>query len=183
MPHCKACGDPRRTEIDTQLVRGAPLRSVSQSFGISVGSLHRHKAHIRADLALAIRSQPGEREERASGLLSRVEELIVEAKSICTEARTDKKYAAATNALNTVVHALELLGKLNGELQQPGGLHLTQIRVTNINAGHNDDAELAELIREATGNWNPAVIARFQALTDRVSHNSAIAIPQAVDPQ
>jgi hypothetical protein len=164
MPHCKPCGDPRRTEIDTQLVRGTPLRSVSQSFGISVGSLHRHKAHIRADLALAIRSQPGEREERASGLLSRVEELITEAKSICTEARADKKFAAASNALNTVRGALELLGKLNGELAQPGSLHLTQIKVTNINASHNDDAELAQLIAEATGQWDPARIAYLKAL-------------------
>lgn len=164
MPHCKPCGDSRRTEIDTQLVRGAPLRSVSAAFGISVGSLHRHKEHIKADLALAIRSAPGPREERASGLLSRVEELITEAKTICTEARTDKKYAAATNALNTVVHAMELIGKLSGELTQPGGLHLTQIRVTNVNTSRGDDVELAELIREATDNWNPVVIAHLKVL-------------------
>jgi hypothetical protein len=164
MPHCKPCGDPRRTEIDTELIRGTPLRSVSQSFGISVGSLHRHKAHIKEDLALAIRSQPGEREERASGLLSRVEELITEAKSICTEARADKKFAAASNALNTVRGALELLGKLNGELAQPGSLHLTQIRVTNTVNNYGDDRELAELIAEATKGFDPIEIARLRAL-------------------
>ncbi len=175
MPHCKPCGDPRRTEIDTQIVKGVALRVVSQAFGISTGSLCRHKAHIKADIALAIQSQPGEREERGSALLGRVEKLVQSAEEILASAKAKEDFRGANGALGAAAKLLDLCARLSGELQGPnsGGIHLTKI--TNVNVTNYDDKELAALLKEATCGWNPAVIARFQALTD--SPESAITRP------
>ena len=175
MPHCKPCGHPLRTEIDTEIVKGVPLRVISQAFTISTGSLCRHKAHIRADLALAIQSQPGEREERGSALYNRIEKLVCEAEAILVSAKAKEDFRGANGALGAAAKLLDLCARLSGELQVPnsGGIHLTKI--TNVNVNNYDDKELAGLLKEATCGWNPAVIARFQALTD--SPESAITRP------
>jgi hypothetical protein len=164
---CKACFHHSRTQIDEQIVAGVPLRSVSASFNLSLGSLHRHKSHIRQALSEAIVLRDGEGTERGSALLSRIEEVISEAKSIAAMAKAEKSFAAATGALGTITKCLELLGKLSGALQQGGsGIHLTQ-HLTQVNVvNHGDDHELAMLVSEATKHFNSDELQRLKALAE-----------------
>src|ERR1019366_5222155 len=102
-------------------IAGVSYRVIGQHFGLSLGALNRHRKHV-VDMVKELSHE--ERAERGSSLLARVEELIVEAKEIVVLAKNEKSFAAATNALNTVARSLELVGRLNGELQAPGaGIH------------------------------------------------------------
>jgi hypothetical protein len=163
---CKLDHHPNRDQLDDMLVRGVPFSAIRASFGATNGTISRHKnVCLRELLGEAMVKGRGERAERGSVLLDRIEEVISEAKSILVDAKAAKSFGPATQALNSITRALELCARLSGELQpgNAGGIHLTQIKVTNINTG-NDDRELAELVSEATAGFNEAVIERFKQL-------------------
>jgi hypothetical protein len=172
MPHCRACVDPRRDWIDAQLVAGATLRSLVTATGLSLGGLSRHRAHLKQLLASTLEKRSeSENEEHGASLLSRVESLVAEGQDICAKAKAAGKFAAASNALNSVARSLELIGKLSGELQgvNTPGLHL-HLNKTTINVStYDDDVELASLISEATDNFNPNKIAELKQLAEKQS--------------
>jgi hypothetical protein len=170
--NCAGCLHSNRDALDAQLVQGVPYRSIAAAFDLSLGAISRHRKHVKE--MIQARSSV-ETSEHGSALLARVEEVITEARAILVDAKANKSFGPATQALNSITRALELCARLSGELQAPnsGGIHLTKI--TNVNVTNYDDKELAGLLKEATCGWNPAVIARFQALTD--SPESAITRP------
>lgn len=179
MPHCKACRDPRRDQIDEQLLAGTPLRVIVASTGLSLGGLSRHRDHLRETLALAMRERSeGERAAHGKSLVGRVEELISEAQDVCRLAKADKKYAAASNALNSVGRSLELIGKLTGEIALSAnapGIHLTLNRVTNTTINNYDnDVEFAAMIGEATRGFDFNELMRLKALVDGQSPLKAL---------
>ena len=48
---CTICAHPKRQEIDQALVaRSATLAALSQEYGLSTSALHRHKAHLQAQV-------------------------------------------------------------------------------------------------------------------------------------
>jgi hypothetical protein len=169
MPRCKACCDPRRDQIDSQIIAGTPLRTLVASTGISLGALSRHKSHIKQMVGLALNERTQEeKEEHGSALLQRVLRLTDEAEKILAAASAKKDFRSANGALGAAAKLLDLCGRLSGELQGPNtpGLHLT-LNSTRINVTHyNDDAELASLIAEATDNFNPAEIARLKRIAE-----------------
>ena len=61
---------------------------------------------------------------KATSLLARVENLMHESERIAAAAKLEKNWPAAMSALREARGCLELLGKLRGELQQPGTLHV-----------------------------------------------------------
>jgi len=102
---------------------------------------------------------------RGSALYNRVEKLVGEAEQILAAAKAKDDFRGANGALGAAAKLLDLLGRASGELQgaNAGGIHLTKI--TNVNVtNYGDDRELAELLREATCDWNPAVVERFKQL-------------------
>jgi len=165
---CKLDRHPRRQELDDMLIRGIPFSTIRTSFTAATnGTLSRHRnICLRELLNQAVEQGRAERAERGSGLLSRVEEVITEAKAILVDAKAAKSFGPATQALNSITRALELCARLSGELQSGNAVHLTKITNVNVNSNYGSDQELAELVREATCNWNPAVIARLKALAD-----------------
>jgi len=111
----------------------------------------------------------------------RIEELISEAQDICKLAKADKKFAAASNALNTTARALEVLGKLTGEIALPvnaGGIHFHRTRINpSINLVDND-LDLALAVREATRDFNRYEIERLKAIAEQHELASGSAIVQ-----
>jgi hypothetical protein len=169
---CKACSHRSRVEIDREIVYGRPLRPLAASTGLSLGVLHRHKSHIREALQEAMRSNESERSGQAGDLLQRVHRLADEAIGILETAKATGNLKAATAAICASVRTLELIGRLDGSLAQPNapGIHLnlTSNRTT-IKYSPGDDRELAELIAEATDNFNPAELLRLQRLVENAS--------------
>ena len=161
---CKACFHPQRNIIDQQIIAGRPLRALVAAFGISLGALHRHKTCIRE---LLTESRASEREERGSALQERVLRLCDEAEKILTAASAKNDFRGANGALGASAKLIDLLARLSGELQSANspGLHFTKISNT-INI-YNDDRELAELVAEATGDFNPVEIARLKNIVEK----------------
>jgi hypothetical protein len=169
MPYCSTCAHPNRDEIDRQLVAGAPLRAISASFNISLGSIHRHKEHVRDMIRERTRD---ERFEHSSDLLQRVLRLAGEAEGLLQSAKAASNLKAATSAICAAVRVLELCGRLDGSLAQPNapGLHLTLNRVTNNTiVNYDNDIGFAQMIAEATKNFSPAEIERLKALAQSES--------------
>lgn len=163
---CKLDRHPRRHEIDQLLVNGTPIRTICATFNVTVGTVHRHKTCIKELLSQAMRTDQGERAERGSALYDRVEKLVAAAEEILVAAKAKNDFRGANGALGAAAKLLDLLGRVSGELQSANacGIHLTKI--TNVNVtSYGDDQEIAELVREATDNWNPGVIEHLKALT------------------
>jgi hypothetical protein len=160
--NCAGCLHPNRDALDAQLVAGVPYRAISATFNLSLGAISRHKRHVKEMIQARTTT---EMSEHSSTLYNRVERLVDEAEQILAKAKAKDDFRGANGALGAAAKLLDLLGRASGELQSAnvGGIHLTQIKVTNINTS-NDDRELAELIREATADFNPAVIERFKQL-------------------
>jgi hypothetical protein len=166
--NCKACRHPDHNQIDLAIVNGRPLRALVATFGISLGALHRHKSHLAQELATAMRSRESESEERGVSLLSRVESLVAEGQDICAKAKADKKYAAASNALNAVGRNLELIGKLTGELQDPrsSGIHLSLRQTTISVTNYDEDVSFAQMIGEATHGFDVNELMRLKRIAE-----------------
>ena len=180
---CKGCHHRERDRVDRELVACVPFRVIRGWSGLSLGTLSRHWKHLQQDMGLTLQSRtPAERAEHGESLMDRIEDLISEAQDICKLAKADKKFAAASNALNTTARALEVLGKLTGEIALPvnaGGIHFHRTTVnTSINL-FDSDLDLALAVREATKDFNPDEIARLKAIAERdeIASSSAIVQP------
>jgi hypothetical protein len=163
---CKLDRHPNRDALDRAIISGTPFSALRTAFDATNGTLSRHRnVCIREMLNAAIESRPAERAELGSNLLTRVEELIATTKEILTTAKTKEDLKSATNAVGALTRLLELLGKLDGSLVQSGapGLHLTLNKTINV-YDSGSDKEIAELVREATADFNPVVIERFKQL-------------------
>jgi hypothetical protein len=169
MKTCNVDRHPNRVEIDEQLVAGVGYRVLISRYGFSLGALSRHKNKcLKSQLAEAMRERSDQRAETGSSLLSRVEEIVAEARDIMSEAKRDKKYAAASNALNAATRALTLIAHLSGELANPstGGIHFHQTRNVTTVINVNDDLEIAQLFGEATRGYDPVEIERLKLLAE-----------------
>ena len=164
--NCRTCCHAKRAEIDQQIIAGTPYRIISQTYGLSLGAISRHKEHVKQTLGEAIQRRDGERQEQGSTLLNRVERLVDEAEGVLTCAKSMQDWRGATSALSAACRLLELCARLNGELQSSNspGIHLTLNKVSTTINNYDSDQELAQLIAEATEGFNPSVIQRFKAL-------------------
>jgi hypothetical protein len=114
-------------------------------------------------------------------LVNRIEELIREAQDICKLAKADKKFAAASNALNTTARALEVLGKLTGEVPPPinaGGVHFHRTTINQASDRIDNDLDLALAVREATRDFNRDEIERLKSIAEQHGLASGSAIVQ-----
>ena len=122
---CLTCQHPDRAEIDAALRAGDTVKSVAVKHAYpSLGSLYRHN---RAGHHLAIKqptdSLAAQSPQQAfispviSATLRDVSALVREAKAHLREAREGDDLKAINGAITAAAKALELAGKLRGELQ------------------------------------------------------------------
>lgn len=165
--NCKPCFHRDRRLIDQQLIVGQPMRAISAAFGLSLGSLHRHKSHVKVELASAIQARANDGLERAGDLLQRVEVLLEEAGAVLASAKSTENWKGAVASIVACTRLIELLARLRGELRSgDAGIHVnfTSNKVT-INT-HDDDRQIALLVSEATEGFSPAAIERLRALAE-----------------
>ena len=127
---CKICSHPERAAIDRAIVEQRSLRDIASQYGISRSSVDRHKSHIPKALANA---KKAETVAESNSLLSRVENWISRCERLFDRAEAAGEWSGAASAAREVRSNLELLGKLNGELQTAGAR--VDITVANINLG------------------------------------------------
>src|SRR6202022_4198460 len=170
---CTICHHPQREEIAVSLFRDG-TRATARQFQVSLAALDRHKGHLPGTI---VRAQQVAVVCEATSLLARVESLMQESEKIAAAAKLEKNWPAATSALREARGCLELLGKLRGELQQPGALHLHKHAHIHISETATSEAEIELMISQhvaaATNDFDSAEIARLKGLWELASTQSS----------
>jgi hypothetical protein len=170
---CTICHHPQHEEIAVSLFRDG-TRATARRFQVSRPALDRHKGHLPGTI---VKAQQAEVVCEATSLLTRVESLMQESQTIAAAAKLERNWPAATSALREARGCLELLGKLRGELQQHGSLHLHRHEHVHTSETASSEAEIELMISQhvaaATNNFDSAEIARLRGLWELASTQSS----------
>jgi hypothetical protein len=171
MTACKGCAHPQRVQIDADLVANVPFRKIIAYSGMSLGSISRHREHLKTELAHAYKARESANAEHAGNLINRIDNVISEAQDILSHAKAKGDIKAAISALGAITRALELVGRSSGEIPNGGGLHLHRTTITNhnLNVDVGSDLELALAVAEATRGFDAGEIDRLRLLAASAS--------------
>jgi hypothetical protein len=106
---------PERDQIDKALIAGQPYRNIAGRFSLSLSAVNRHRdSHLPASMAQAAQAA-----EVAHGdsLLDQVRSLQAKALGILKKAEDANDLRTALMAVREARGTLELLARLQGELQ------------------------------------------------------------------
>ncbi len=152
---CSICEHPQAEEINTALLNGVSLRNIAERYSVSKTALHRHKeSHLPADL---VKAQEAQEVAKADSLLDQVAELRDKALAILAKAEQAGDLRTALQGIKEARGCLELLAKLQGELQER----------TTVNILINPQwLSLRTVILEALDGFPEARLAVAQALRE-----------------
>jgi hypothetical protein len=112
--HCTICRHPQLEEIAVSLVRNG-TRDTARRFGMSRSALDRHKKHLPSTL---VKAHEAKEVAAASSVLSQLRELVSDCRIIAGKAQAARQWSQATAALREVRSTLELLARLEMEIQK-----------------------------------------------------------------
>ena len=113
---CTICRHPQRDQIDAALIAGDSYRALAERFSLSTTALSRHsQAHLPAILAQA---QQAADVARGDTLLDQARDLQAKALGILQKAEDANDLRLALVAIREARGTLELLARLQGELQE-----------------------------------------------------------------
>lgn len=124
MPNvCTICTSPLRPDIDQALLASEPVKPLASRLGVSLPALYRHQrsGHYQS-ATLAPQTANGSPSDAIlapaiSATLRDVQRLAREAQRHLKDARKAGDHKATNGAITAAAKALELVGKLRGELQ------------------------------------------------------------------
>lgn len=120
---CKVCEHSKLDEINKSLIECQNISEISRDYDIPWNSLDKHKKnHLPAALSQA--RQAGE-VSRADTLLEQVKQLQDKACSLLDKAESAGDMKTALTGVREARSCIELLAKLQGELQQEGTVNVT----------------------------------------------------------
>lgn len=122
---CSVCKHPDLNEINQALLKSDTLKSITVRFGPSKQALIRHRdTHIPKTLAKA---KDAEKVVEAADLLQSIRSLHETTLKILRSAESEKRWETALKAIQQARANLELLAKLDGQLQErePGNINIT----------------------------------------------------------
>lgn len=170
---CSVCDHPPRAEIDEALVGASvSLRGIARQHGVDDTSVWRHSlTHIPALLAMAheaevvaeadtLMSRVHQRLERAEGVIARAEVLLSRAEGGEDLEIAIKALEAWRKSNADIDKALELLGRVTGELRDK------QVNV-NVLVASPEWVALRGRLLEALGPFPEARAAVVRALSER----------------
>ncbi len=119
---CTICTNERIAEINQAVIGGDSLRKIAQDFALSYDALYRHNKHIPLGLAKA---REAIEVTQADSLLHQVQELQEKALQLLAQAEAAGDLKTALQGVREARSCLELLAKMQGELQQEGTINIT----------------------------------------------------------
>lgn len=135
---CTVCAHERRSEIDSVLLTGGPLRTIADRWSVSKTALIRHReGHLPAALAMA---KEAEEVARADALLTQVRHLQSRTLRILDASENAGELRTALAAIREARGTLELLAKLLGEIDEAPRVNVlisaewTSIRAAMVDA-------------------------------------------------
>ena len=121
---CTACGHDERDALNRAVVRGAPLRRIAESHGLSESALRRHAAScVPRELVAAENAYEA---AEAGRLLADALELEARAKSLVDRAETEGDVRAAVVALREARECLALRARVGAELRRQEGVSVRE---------------------------------------------------------
>jgi hypothetical protein len=147
MRTCNTCQHLKRPEIDRLLAAGQPVSQLARDYGLSVSSVHRHRANcLKLPSANEIKKEAA-RGSAAIALLPSKEhvgadydELRLRIDDIVEEARKQGSLNIAISGLNSIRQTLDSIARLAGHLQ-PAGTQVNVAVQTNVNVSAAQIAE------------------------------------------
>ena len=157
---CTICNHPQKDEINQAIVNRVSPRLISKSFGITLSSLHRHKAaHLPVALVEAVQAAEV---VQAGNLLDQVVALQEKTLGILSIAEAAGDIRTALMAISQARGNLELLARLMGELQN-------QQNTVNVLVADPDWLKLRAGIIRALEPWPAARLAVAAAIRETVN--------------
>lgn len=152
---CVVCEHEKINEINEALLAGETYRNIAKRFSVSISSLSRHKnQHIPKAMTKA---QEAQEVAQADNLLEQVQSLQSRALSILAKAEAAGDLRTALQGIREARSCLELLAKLQGELQQEGTVNITLAP---------EWLELRTVILQSLEPWPEARLAIAQAVKE-----------------
>ena len=152
---CVVCEHEKVNEINKALLAGETYRNIAKRFSVSISSLSRHKnQHIPKAMTKA---QEAQEVAQADNLLEQVQSLQSRALSILAKAEASGDLRTALQGIREARSCLELLAKLQGELQQEGTVNITLAP---------EWLELRTVILQSLEPWPEARLAIAQAVKE-----------------
>lgn len=140
---CKACGHPEREAIERALLANESYRHIAARFGVSTGTLQRHRPHLKKELVKVYEAEEVARSERLVDRVrtgeGRAERMYAAAEGIMIKALEAEDLRTALQAIRAAVDVMaearqymELHGELTGEMakQKPSPWPEARIVVT-----------------------------------------------------
>jgi hypothetical protein len=152
---CVVCEHEKINEINEALLAGETYRNIAKRFSVSISSLSRHKnQHIPKAMTKA---QEAQEVAQADNLLEQVQNLQAKALSILAKAEASGDLRTALTGIREARACLELLAKLQGEMQQEGTVNITLAP---------EWLELRTVILQSLEPWPEARLAIAQAVKE-----------------
>jgi len=145
---CSICTDPKRLQIDKEIVRGGNLSKVAEIYSLQYSSLYRHSKNcISRQLSQAMEKKETEQAfsilENIQTILSRVENIFIrnyDKNSLGTD-------VVALKAISEQRSTLELLSKISYALSQAKTVELEILRLQSNEGTEEDQEEYAENLK------------------------------------
>lgn len=119
---CSVCTHKRISDIDQALVAGETFRALSRQYKLSKDALRRHKLeHLPKAMAEA---QKAVETTRGDSLLDQLRALQEQAHRIAEKAEKNGNFTAALGGIRELVRIVELLARMQGELQEAPAVNL-----------------------------------------------------------
>jgi hypothetical protein len=167
-PPCVICNHDQRAAIEADLIGGAPIRIVSDRYGISLGAINRHKAGHMASALEAVATRMAAEADRAGrqsnqsvveliqGKLRELDQLKAQALRLGGQAEKDKKFGTAILGVGEArqsvaeqTRILKTLGQANGEL--PSSTSGVSVIVNQLGKSDQWQRVVKELAAAAVG--------------------------------
>lgn len=109
---CRICTHPEREAIDQAILTDVPYRSITERYGVSNGSIARHKEAGHISQAL-IQANEVREITRSADLLDMTMSLLNEAQDIVEESRQEGDRRSALDGIGKITNILKLLMSVN----------------------------------------------------------------------
>jgi hypothetical protein len=120
-PKCTICHHPEVDAINQDILSGTPIRHMVERYGVSMGSLQRHKNHIPEALT---RAKEAEVVCTADALLTDLQQTKETALWFLNEAREAKDLRAAAPLISSACKVIELLAEVRGQIDRKAEINI-----------------------------------------------------------
>jgi hypothetical protein len=126
---CRACGHPKRLDIDAALIRGESLHQIAARTGLSPQGLLRHRQHISERLKEVHKTED---KQQDSALLVELRRLLNWAVDATKKSQRTGNIRDVLRGIREQARLLELKGKATGELTPKVNVNIANIDFKTI---------------------------------------------------